>query len=192
MSSTNGAESSSNENNGTPLIPPRTPSPKKRGGIHTSVIHAPHFHFFLAPIVVGLFVGIYIVFVHFDVIDISSYPSTWDIVARCSLVLFGVAHGLVLWPFLTETPRLRFFRLNVMEWLASSTTMDIYITSLQYLTLTTVLTPTAFLLLESYWRVIAWTDCQYFMLLAVFDLTVSSVLWHIYSLAHLNPSLRHL
>ncbi|ETW08836.1 hypothetical protein, variant [Aphanomyces invadans] len=79
-----------------------------------------------------------------------------------------------------------------MEWLASSTTMDIYITSLQYLTLTTVLTPTAFLLLESYWRVIAWTDCQYFMLLAVFDLTVSSVLWHIYSLAHLNPSLRHL
>ncbi|ETV89070.1 hypothetical protein H257_00454 [Aphanomyces astaci] len=186
------AESSSNESAGTTLIPPRTPSPRKRGMTHTSVIHAPHFHYFLAPIVLGLFMGIYIVLLHFGFVDTSSYPSVWDIAARSSLLHVGVSHGLVLWPFLTETPRLRFFRISVMEWLASSSFMDIYVTSHIYFVFATIVTPMTFLLLEAHWQVISWSDGQFYVLLAVSDLTASSVLWHYYTLAHLNSDLRHL
>ncbi|KAF0699326.1 Aste57867_10116 [Aphanomyces stellatus] len=182
--------SSNDEAMTAPLATPRTPSPKKRA--HASVIHAPIFRYFLWPIVLGTLVGMYIVLLHFEVIDVSVYPSAWDMLARGTLLSFGLVHSFLLWPFLTDTPTLRTFRANVVEWLATSSSITWYISMHSYSMLTLVLAPIVFISLELNWGVVDWADCQFYVLLAAFDTMMANVLWHLYTLVHLNSNLRHI
>ncbi|KAG9416695.1 hypothetical protein AC1031_001075 [Aphanomyces cochlioides] len=177
---------------GSPTSSPnrRSPSPKKR--MYTSVLHAPYFHYFLGPALLGLAAGAYVVLLHFDVIDISAYPSIWDICARCLLILFGALHGLLLGPFLTETHRLRPLRVHIIDWLATSRFMDAYVSQHMYMMLLLVGIPVAFLSAEVYWHIIPWTDGQFYIVVALLDALMANFLWHYYTLVHLNPNLRHL